>query len=42
MKLLKRHVNGFHEIECDCGEKLIVGTDIFFEHKPNVHNGEIS
>ena len=33
MKLLKQHVNGFHEIECDCGEKLIAGTDIFFEHK---------
>ena len=33
MKLLKWHVDGFHEIECDCGEKLIAGTDIFFEHK---------
>jgi len=32
MKLLKWHVDGFHEIECDCGEKLIAGTDIFFEH----------
>ncbi len=33
MKRLKWHVDGFHEIECDCGEKLIAGTDIFFEHK---------
>jgi len=41
MKLLKWHVDGFHEIECDCGEKLIAGTDIFFE-QPNVHNVEIN
>ncbi len=33
MKFLKWHVDGFHEIEFDCCENLIVGTDIFFEHK---------
>jgi len=33
MKILNWRVDGFHEIECDCGEKLTASTDVFFEHK---------
>ena len=33
MKILNWRVDGFHEAECDCGEKLTLSTDVFFEHK---------
>ena len=33
MKVIKFHVDGFIEYECECEEKLLSNTDIFLEHK---------